>query len=100
VIDPARVALFVPGNLKKFKLDLFCRIGEHIVRLGGRMVHANAADLATLPDDIIPIVGCQPETTALIAEWRRRGRQWIYWDRGYARRVFAASLPRGDNGGY
>lgn len=100
MINPANVCLFVPGNLKDFKLKLFNRIGAKIEAHGGRVVRADASLLAKLPDDIIPIVGCQPESTPLIAEWRKRGRNWIYWDRGYARRVFATWLPRGADGGY
>ncbi len=99
-IDPARVCLFIPGNLKKFKLDLFQRIARNIEKLGGSHVYADATRLNNLHDDIIPIVGCQPENTAQIAEWRKRGRKWLYWDRGYVRRVFATWLPRGENGGY
>lgn len=105
MIDPAKVCLFIPAGLKKFKLDLFNRIGEHIAKLGGRVVEGSQGtsalrELDTLPPDIIPIVGCQPESTQLIAEWRRTGRQWAYWDRGYARRVFATWLPRGSEGGF
>jgi hypothetical protein len=86
--------------LKKFKLDLFNRIGRHIEAGGGRVVKNDAQLLEQLPDEIIPVVGCQPESTIPIVGWRARGRQWIYWDRGYARRVFATWLPRGDAGGY
>ncbi len=100
MIDPSKVCLFIPAGLKKFKLDLFERIGAKIVTLGGRIVRHNAAELDQLPSDIIPVVGCQPESTALIAKWRESGRTWAYWDRGYCRRIFATWLPRGDNGGY
>jgi hypothetical protein len=100
MIDPAKVALFIPGNLKKFKLDLFEAIGRRIEKFGGRIIRHDAEALNALGSDIIPIVGCQPENTAQIAKWRASGRKWIYWDRGYARRIFATSLPRGENGGY
>jgi hypothetical protein len=100
MIDPAQVALFVPANLKRFKLDLFTRIGERIKAKGGRIVWHDPWMLRGLPAETIPIVGCQPEMTALIAEWRQQKRRWIYWDRGYARRVFATWLPRGEGGGY
>jgi len=89
VIDPAKVCLFIPEGLKRFKLDLFNRIGGYIEKQGGQVVRHDASRLAVLPDDVIPIVGCQPESTDLIIEWRRRKRQWIYWDRGYFRRWFA-----------
>lgn len=100
MIDPAKVCLFIPDGLKDFKLRLFERIGATIERSGGRVVRGNVPALASLPDDVTPIVGCSPELRDLIATWRQTGRQWIYWDRGYARRVFATWLPRGDNGGF
>lgn len=100
MIDPAKVCLYIPGGLKEFKLDLFKRIGRHIEEQGGRIISGKWKDLDKLPYNVIPIIGCQPESTALIAKWRSEGRDWIYWDRGYARRVFATWLPRGTNGGY
>lgn len=100
MIDPAKVCLFVPGHLKNFKLNLFNRIGATIEKAGGRIVRSDFAALDRLPDDIIPIVGCTPELKPLIDGWRARGRQWIYWDRGACRRVFATDLPVGENGGY
>lgn len=100
VIDPAKVCLFIPAGLKKFKLSLFERIGAHIESKGGSIVRDDASLLASLPNDIIPIVGCQPESTSLIAQWRTTRRKWIYWDRGYCDRIFATCLPTGDAGGY
>lgn len=95
-LDPAAVCLFVPPGLKKFKLDLFERVALKV----GRAVHHDYDKLAHLSDDLIPVVGCTPELRPLIDEWIARKRKWIYWDRGYARRVFATWLPRGENGGY
>lgn len=77
-----KAALYVPPNLKAFKRDLFERIGRHIKERGGRVVY-DIQEIAALPDEIVPIVGCQPESTHLIVEWRRNGRRWCYWDRGY-----------------
>ncbi len=34
------------------------------------------------------------ELRKTIKEWQQTGRDFIYWDRGYARRVFATWLPR------
>lgn len=103
MIDPARVCLFIPAGLKDFKLNLFNRIGDKILNLGGKVLKHDAGALGALckaRPQIIPIVGCQPESTPLIAEWRKNKRPWIYWDRGYARRVFATWLPRGADGGF
>ncbi len=99
MIDPATVCLFIPNELKKFKLDLFNRIGEKIKAAGGRTICGDHAILDALPDGIIPIVGAAPYLLPLVRVWRARGRRWIGWDRGYARRVFATWLPRGENGG-
>jgi hypothetical protein len=100
VMDPAKTCLWIPPELKKFKLDLFERIGRHIEAKGGSVVRHDPAKLAALDPEIMPIVGCTPLLTPLIAEWRKTKRNFTYWDRGYCRRVFAAWLPRGTNGGY
>lgn len=96
MIDPSRACLFIPPRLSKFKLKLFERIGTKI----GNVIRQDFDALSALPDDIVPIVGCTPELRPIIDKWRARGRRWVYWDRGYARRVFATWLPRGENGGY
>ncbi len=93
-MDPAKTCLFIPGNLQKFKLNLFERIGRDIVSRGGRVIRADIAALAALPNEIIPIVGCMPELTSLILKWKAEKRRRIQWDRGYARRVFATYLPK------
>jgi hypothetical protein len=99
MIDPATVCLFIPPELKKFKLDLFNRIGAAIEAKGGSVVRGNVAALAMLPRNVIPIVGCTPALKPHIDGWRRLRRPFIYWDRGYWLRVFATWLPRGENGG-
>lgn len=100
MIDPARVCLFIGPGLKKFKLNLFERIGDHIKKLGGSVIKGDFAAIEALPNETIPVIGCSPEFSETVPRWRREGRQFIYWDRGYARRVFATWLPRGDDGGY
>lgn len=100
MIDPAKVAFFTPPRLSKFKHALFERIGQHIAQKGGKIVKYDFAALARVPDHVIPIVGCTPELKPLIADWRGRGRAWIYWDRGFFRRIFATDLPTGENGGF
>ena len=41
MVEAKDCALFIPPGLKKFKLDLFERIGRHIEKLGGRVVRHN-----------------------------------------------------------
>lgn len=94
-INPRDCALFIPPGLMKTKLALFERIGRHMEHLGGRVVRHDYAAIGRLPDDIVPIVGCTPQFRNFIADWQRRGRKWIYWDRGYLRRVYATWLPKG-----
>lgn len=96
MIDPRKVALFIPPGLRKFKLNLFERIGRTI----GRVVRHDFAKLDDLPDDVIPITGCSPELRPYYQKWIASKRTFIYWDRGYLRRVFATWLPKGDDGGY
>lgn len=95
-VDPAKVALFIPPNLQKFKLRLFERIGAQI----GKVIRDDFTLLAKVPDDIIPITGCSPQLAPYYKDWIARKRTFIYWDRGYLRRVFATWLPRGADGGY
>ena len=40
-IDPKKVCLYVPAELKKFKLDLFNRIGDKIEKAGGKTVRGD-----------------------------------------------------------
>ena len=100
MIDAKKVALFIPPGLKKFKLKLFETIGEKI----GRVVRDDPKRLDDLPEDVIPIVGCSPFLRPWYDKWRATRRNFIYWDRGYLRRVFATWLPKGSDmgipGGY
>lgn len=100
MIDKEKVALFIPPGLKKFKQKLFEGIGQTI----GRVVRDDPRRLDELPADVIPIVGCSPFLRPWYDKWRATGRTFIYWDRGYLRRVFATHLPNGNDlgipGGY
>lgn len=100
MIDPKNVCLFQPSELKKFKAELFQRIGQKIVAQGGSVVVGNVSKLKTLPKSVIPIIGCSSYLKGTIDEWREKRRPFIYWDRGYARRVFATWLPKGEGGGF
>lgn len=93
-IDPAQVALFIPPGLKKFKLNLFERVGAKIIKAGGQTVRHDHALLDKLPPDIYPCIGCSPQLAPLLSKWKSTGRKWIGWDRGYLRRVFATWLPK------
>lgn len=101
MISPAKTALFIPANLKKFKLKLFERIGAHIAAHGGKVIYHDPALMDGLPGDIIPIVGCHPELRSRIDAWQVTEREFIYWDRGYCRRIFSTWLPRAtEDSGY
>lgn len=100
IVDPSKVVFFCPPGLSKFKLSLFERIGRDIKRQGGKVVVNDQKQLDDYPDDIVPIVGCTPSLRPQIDAWTAKGRTWVYWDRGYARRIFATWLPRGNQGGF
>lgn len=94
MIDPAKVCLWIPDGLKKFKLDLFNALAAKIQQKGGRVARSDERRLEGLPDDIVPIVGCHPPLKDMIAGWKARGRTFVYWDRGYLMRWFATCLPQ------
>lgn len=99
MIDPSTVCFYHPPEINKGpKAELFKRISKKIVELGGTTTQVSR-DLEMLPLETIPVVGCSPQLTDMIAGWRLTERQWIYWDRGYWLRVYATWLPRGPNGG-
>lgn len=97
MIDPTSTLFYIPPGLSAFKRNLFDRVAAHIRKLGGKVTE-NHKDLETT--GLTPIVGCSPQLTKMIADWRVTRKQFIYWDRGYVRRVFATWLPRGENGGF
>lgn len=99
-IKPNECCFWVPEGLKKFKQVLFDRVAQHIKSQGGSVVRHDHRLLGELPDHVIPIVGCHPNVRQYIDVWLETGRKFIYWDRGYARRIFATWLPRGADGGY
>src|SRR5215475_1307087 len=101
MINPAQTIFYHPPEINKPpKRDLFIRIGRDLEAQGGKVT--NDEDVLAMGsfDGLIPIVGCSPQLTGMIADWRKREKPFIYWDRGYVRRVYATWLPRGENGGY
>jgi hypothetical protein len=100
MIDLTGAVFFRPPNLSRFKHALFDRIGNAIKAARGAYV---IGDFALLDHKVrkgrVPIVGCTPELRPYIDRWKAEGRDWVYWDRGYNRRVFATDLPIGTDGG-
>jgi hypothetical protein len=95
MIDPKDCAFFVPPGLKRFKQKLFNQIAEHIAGLGGMVIRDDYSRLENIAGQKIPIIGCSPPFAGAIRRWQADGTPWIYWDRGYLRRVFATWLPNG-----
>lgn len=75
------------GEGKRFLLDSIAR--------GFDRVTSSVAELARLPDEIIPVVGCQMDVQNIEEEWRAKGRTFVYWDRGYLNRGGKTWLKRG-----
>ena len=100
MINPRQVCLFQPSELKDFKRKLFERIGQKIVAKGGTVCIGDVGHLKMLRRDIIPIVGCSTYLRDLINPWLEQKRPFVYWDRGYVRRIIATALPKGTDGGY
>jgi hypothetical protein len=98
MIDPASLCFYTPAGLSRPKSELFARVARHILSLGGKIIPTGNVEALRLHADRgeIPIIGCMPETRPLIDEWRAANRPWIYWDRGYARRIYATWLPRAE----
>lgn len=95
MIDHRNCCFYTPPGLGKYKSGLFERVGA---QMGHKT--SDHRELPLLPPDIIPIIGCMINLKPYIDEWKTTGREFIYWDRGYMRRIFATWLPRGENGGY
>lgn len=97
MIDPKDLGFFIPPGLRKFKLDLFERIARFVQSHGGRIVRYDHKELGELPSSVYPVIGCSPQLAPLRQQWLASGRQWIGWDRGYLRRVFATWLPKAES---
>lgn len=89
-------AFFIPNDLNSYKQAQFRRLAE-----GCRQtVYGSMDELAALPNEIIPIVGCTVGLGPLVRHWQKTSRNFIYWDRGYFMRQGATALPRPKDNGY
>lgn len=75
------------GENKRQLLDAMARGFDHTT--------SSVAKIAALPDEIIPVVGCQMPLRDIELEWLKRGRTFVYWDRGYLNRGGKTWLSRG-----
>jgi hypothetical protein len=82
MIDPKRVAMFIPPGLMRFKAELFDRIAAKC----GHTVRYDYNAVPKLPDEIVPVVGVSPQFRDAFVNWMSRGRSFIFWDRGYLAR--------------
>ena len=81
VIGRHNAVLYEQPGLLEDKKSLIRSIARGFDR-----VTSDVRDLAALPWDIIPVVGCQMELQDIEEEWIRVGRPFVYWDRGYLNR--------------
>jgi hypothetical protein len=95
LIDPKQIVLFRPKMCGTAKRNLYERIGARFAK-----ITTSRHELESLHCDFIPAVGCTPALRPLIEVWRIQKRPFLYWDRGYLRRIFTAWLPKGKDGGY
>lgn len=97
MINPNDVCLFIPPYCGNKKLEMYSRVAKGVGRATSR-----SGDLTNLPDSVIPMIGGSLELVPMLRGWRQRGRPFIYWDRGYFRRIYEAWLPKSEekHGGY
>lgn len=95
MIDPKLVVLYRPKACGTAKRELYERIGANLNR-----ITTSAYELGRLHCDLIPAVGGTPGLRTLIEVWKIQQRRFLYWDRGYLRRIFTTWLPKGEDGGY
>jgi hypothetical protein len=81
--------LYVQADLREDKKGLINSIAR-----GFDLVSNSVKELADLPPDMVPVVGCQMELREIEEEWRRTGRTFVYWDRGYLNRGGKTWLKR------
>jgi hypothetical protein len=90
-----QIFVYRPSWFEGAKRDIVTQMG----RCAGGVIDTPDA-LAKLPDDDIPLVCCAAELGQLVREWKARGRQFMYWDRGYVRRLGGLFPPLDQTDGY
>lgn len=88
------VVVYIPAWMKGGKRILL----ESVARADGAV--STVAELEQLPASVVPWVCCAAELADIIAAWRASGREFIYWDRGYVRRLGGVWLPTDSSDGY
>lgn len=91
-----RAVIYLPPTMRGPKRQLVERIGASI---GGGVVDSVAA-IERLPADAVPIICCAGELAGFLSRWRAEKRAWIYWDRGYVRRLGGWWPALDDGSGY
>lgn len=90
------IAFFIPRDLNSHKQVQFRQLSKGCCKL----VLGSLDELAALPNEIIPFVGCTIGLGPLVRHWQSIGRSFIYWDRGYFMRQGTTALPRPKDNGY
>lgn len=90
-----RIRVYRPSWFEGAKWTIVTQMGQ----CAGGVIDTPDA-LAKLPDDEIPVVCCTAELGQLVREWKARGRQFMYWDRGYVRRLGGLFYPLDKTDGY
>lgn len=78
-----RAVIYLPPTMRGPKRQLVEWIGATL----GAGVVDSAAKLEKLSADAVPIICCAGELAGFLSRWRAEKRTWIYWDRGYVRRL-------------
>lgn len=90
-----RIRVYRPSWFEGAKRNIVTLMGQ----CAGGVIDTPDA-LAKLSDDEIPVVCCTAELGQLVREWKVRGRQFMYWDRGYVRRLGGLFHPIDKTDGY
>lgn len=97
MIDSSKLCLYIPNGIGTKKYVLYKKVAQAM-----RYVTNDERELDKLPPDIIPVIGGTVSLRPLVQKWKANKRNFIYWDRGYFRRIYEAWLPKSEetHGGY